>query len=242
MISLINVSLASSEPRTPSWRPLPGPHKTLNGSGGPVAPNEPIQGRPTYPEFPGSVVHRGDLQTVGMTVEQVPDCRLAPASLLHPGRSSKLSSAIVVRQPFCNVAGQHSQISGSRPSKFSFQAALSHFNGNCKSLIFQERISHSKQQHDTGRFDLAIGNPPFSDRVVPADPVPRALGLRLHDYFIARSIARLRPGGIALLFTSTGTMDKASAAAREHIASMADLVGAVRLPRAACARARAPRW
>ena len=81
-----------------------------------------------------------------------------------------------------------------------------------------------------GRFDLAIGNPPFSDRVVRADPVTRALGLRLHDYFIARSIARLRPGGIALFVTSTGTMDKASAAAREHIASMADLVGAVRLP------------
>ena len=81
-----------------------------------------------------------------------------------------------------------------------------------------------------GRFDLAIGNPPFSDRVVRADPVTRALGLRLHDYFIARSIARLRPGGIALFVTSTGTMDKASTTAREHIAGMADLVGAVRLP------------
>ena len=41
----------------------------------------------------------------------------------------------------------------------------------------------------TRRFDLVIGNPPFSDRVVRADPVTRSLGLRLHDYFIARSIA-----------------------------------------------------
>ncbi len=81
-----------------------------------------------------------------------------------------------------------------------------------------------------GRFDLAIGNPPFSDRVVRADPVTRSLRLRLHDYFIARSIARLRPGGIALFVTSTGTMDKAGTTAREHIAAMADLVGAVRLP------------
>ena len=81
-----------------------------------------------------------------------------------------------------------------------------------------------------GRFDLVIGNPPYSDRVVRADPVTRALGLRLHDYFIARSVARLRPGGIALFVTSTGTMDKVSTTAREHIASMADLVGAVRLP------------
>jgi hypothetical protein len=81
-----------------------------------------------------------------------------------------------------------------------------------------------------GGFDLAIGNPPFADRVVRADPVTRALGLRLHDYFIARSIARLRPGGIALFITSTGTMDKLDATAREHIAGMADLVGAARLP------------
>jgi adenine-specific DNA methylase len=79
-------------------------------------------------------------------------------------------------------------------------------------------------------FDLAIGNPPFANRVVRADPVTRALGLRLHDYFIARSIARLRPGGIALFVTSTGTMDKADTVAREYIAGMADLVGAVRLP------------
>jgi N12 class adenine-specific DNA methylase/adenine-specific DNA methylase len=82
----------------------------------------------------------------------------------------------------------------------------------------------------TGGFDLVIGNPPFSDRVVRADPVTRALRLRLHDYFIARSIARLRPGGLALFVTSTGTMDKTGTTAREYIAGMADLVGAVRLP------------
>ena len=81
-----------------------------------------------------------------------------------------------------------------------------------------------------GGFDLVIGNPPFADRIVRADPTTSALGLRLHDYFIARSIARLRPGGIALFVSSTGTMDKASTVAREHIASLADLVGAVRLP------------
>lgn len=81
-----------------------------------------------------------------------------------------------------------------------------------------------------GGFDLAIGNPPFADRVVKADPTVAKLGLRLHDYFIARSLDRLRPGGLAIFVTSTGTMDKASATAREHIAGIADLVGAVRLP------------
>jgi N12 class adenine-specific DNA methylase len=92
------------------------------------------------------------------------------------------------------------------------------------------RCEDYTRSHVAGQFDLVIGNPPFSDRVVRADPLTRALGLRLHDYFIARSIARLRPGGIALFVTSTGTMDKAGTTAREHIAGMTDLVGAVRLP------------
>src|SRR5947209_12942112 len=66
----------------------------------------------------------------------------------------------------------------------------------------------------SGSFDLAIGNPPFADRVVKADPVMAGLGLRLHDYFIARSIQRLRPGGLAIFVTRTGTMDKLSSPAR----------------------------
>jgi N12 class adenine-specific DNA methylase len=94
----------------------------------------------------------------------------------------------------------------------------------------QVRCEDYTRSNLAGRFDLAIGNPPFSGRVVRADPATRPLGLLLHDYFVARSIARLRPGGIALFVTSTGTMDKVSTSAREHIAGMADLVGAVRLP------------
>ena len=79
-------------------------------------------------------------------------------------------------------------------------------------------------------FDLAIGNPPFADRTVKAPDPAGKLGLTLHDYFIARSIERLKPGGLAAFVTSRFTMDKADATARGHIAGMADLVGAVRLP------------
>ena len=79
-------------------------------------------------------------------------------------------------------------------------------------------------------FDLAVGNPPFSDRIVRSDRAYRVLRLRLHDYFIARSIDLLKPGALAAFVTSHGTMDKADAAARRHIANSADLVGAVRLP------------
>ena len=83
------------------------------------------------------------------------------------------------------------------------------------------------------RFELVIGNPPFSDRTVRSDDPAGKLGLSLHDYFISRSIERLKPGGIGAFVTSRWTMDKTSCAAREHIAAMADLVGAVRLPQAA---------
>lgn len=79
-------------------------------------------------------------------------------------------------------------------------------------------------------FDLAIGNPPFSDRMVRSDRTYRPHAFRLHDYFIAKSIDLLKPGGLAAFVTSSGTMDKADARAREHIAGMADLIAAIRLP------------
>ena len=79
-------------------------------------------------------------------------------------------------------------------------------------------------------FDLAVGNPPFSDRTVRSDRAYRSMGLRLHDYFIARSIDLLKPGALAAFVTSSGTMDKADQTAREHIARSADLIAAIRLP------------
>jgi N12 class adenine-specific DNA methylase/adenine-specific DNA methylase len=81
-------------------------------------------------------------------------------------------------------------------------------------------------------FDLVIGNPPFSDRRARLDGAER-LDLSLHDYFIARSIERLKPGGLAAFVTSRWTMDKVDDKARAHIATMADLVGAIRLPEGA---------
>ncbi|MGD9843930.1 MAG: N-6 DNA methylase [Variibacter sp.] len=79
-------------------------------------------------------------------------------------------------------------------------------------------------------FDLAVGNPPFSDRTVRSDPAFRGLGLRLHDFFIAKALRLLKPGGLAAFVTSHGTLDKADASARRHFAETADLVGAIRLP------------
>src|SRR5208283_76846 len=122
-----------------------------------------------------------------------------------------------------------------RARKFSLMRQFRPLYGNRKQLFSLILPPHQLPQHDTrsqlpGGFDLAIGNPPFADRIVRADPTTADMDLRLHDYFIARSIMRLRPGGLALFVTSTGTMDKVSPTAREHIAGLADLIGAVRLP------------
>ncbi|WP_034999197.1 helicase-related protein [Beijerinckia mobilis] len=84
-------------------------------------------------------------------------------------------------------------------------------------------------------YDLAIGNPPFSDRTVHTDDATGKLNLSLHDYFIARSIDRLKPGSLAAFVTSRYTLDKAGTTARATIAQSADLVAAFRLPRGAMA-------
>jgi len=86
-------------------------------------------------------------------------------------------------------------------------------------------------------YDLVIGNPPFSDRTVHSDDPAGRIRPSLHDYFIARSIERLKPGGIAAFVTSRWTLDKANEATRAHIASMADLIAAIRLPEGAMAAA-----
>lgn len=79
-------------------------------------------------------------------------------------------------------------------------------------------------------FDLAIGNPPFSNLTIRDRSELGRLGLSLHDYFIARAIGQLRPGGIALFVTSRYTLDKSDSTARRHVDGIADFLGAVRLP------------
>jgi N12 class adenine-specific DNA methylase len=79
-------------------------------------------------------------------------------------------------------------------------------------------------------YDLAIGNPPFSETIIKADPAYRSLGLVLHDYFFAKSLDAVRPGGALLFVSSAGTMNKLDQSAREYLAERAWLAGAIRLP------------
>ncbi len=78
-------------------------------------------------------------------------------------------------------------------------------------------------------YDLVIGNPPFADVAIKSDPKYKQ-GFLLHDYFFAKSIDAVRPGGLLAFVTSAGTMNKIDTDAREYLADRADLVGAIRLP------------
>lgn len=90
-----------------------------------------------------------------------------------------------------------------------------------------------KQRLPDGFFDGAIGNPPFSATKVMDDPAYRRHRLSLHDYFFAKSIDKIRPGGLMVFVTSRYTMDKLKDQGRKYIADRADLLGAIRLPQTA---------
>ena len=81
-------------------------------------------------------------------------------------------------------------------------------------------------------FDVAIGNVPFGDYKVP-DKAYDKNNFMIHDYFIAKSLDKVRPGGVVAFITSKGTMDKQNPSVRRYLAQRAELLGAVRLPNTA---------
>ncbi|MFQ8670867.1 MAG: DEAD/DEAH box helicase family protein [Eubacterium sp.] len=78
-------------------------------------------------------------------------------------------------------------------------------------------------------FDAVVGNVPFGDFSL-ADKKYDKYHFLIHDYFFAKSLDKLRPGGVMCLVTSKGTMDKESSDVRKYIAQRAELLGAIRLP------------
>ena len=81
----------------------------------------------------------------------------------------------------------------------------------------------------TDFFDLAIGNVPFGQYQVN-DRAYNRLGFSIHDYFFAKTLDQVRPGGVIAFVTSRYTMDKQSPEVRKYIAQRAELLGAIRLP------------
>ena len=81
-------------------------------------------------------------------------------------------------------------------------------------------------------FDLAVGNVPFGQYKVN-DPAYNKLGFNIHNYFLAKALDQVRPGGVVAFVTSRYTMDSQNPSVRKHLAQRADLLGAIRLPNTA---------
>ena len=100
---------------------------------------------------------------------------------------------------------------------------------NAKQLYQKANISitgFEKTNYPDNFFDVVVGNVPFGDYKV-YDPKYNKYNFRIHDYFIAKALDQVRPGGIVAVITTKGTLDKSNPTIRKYIAERAELVGAV---------------
>ncbi|MBQ9522755.1 MAG: N-6 DNA methylase, partial [Paludibacteraceae bacterium] len=98
-----------------------------------------------------------------------------------------------------------------------------------ESTVANLGLAKVKEQLERGIYDGIIGNVPFGDFKV-SDKRYDKYNFLIHDYFFAKSLDKLRPGGVMALVTSKGTMDKENSNVRKYIAQRAELLGAIRLP------------
>jgi hypothetical protein len=132
-----------------------------------------------------------------------------------------------ILEPGCGTGNFMSQ---GRPGNRFIGVELDSISGRIARALHPGHDIRIESFRDTklpeNRIDAVIGNVPFADLKLDY----QGQRLSLHDYFFAKSIDALKPGGVLALVTSHYTLDKQNAAVREYLASKADFVGAIRLP------------
>jgi adenine-specific DNA methylase len=117
-----------------------------------------------------------------------------------------------------------------------FGVELDSLTGRIARQLYQKNSiaiqGYEKTELPDSFFDLAIGNVPFGEYKV-SDKRYDKHNFLIHDYFFARTLDKVRPGGIVAFVTSKGTLDKQNSSVRKYIAQRADLLGAIRLPNTA---------
>ena len=110
---------------------------------------------------------------------------------------------------------------------------LDNLTGRIAAKLYPQANVQIKGFEDTtfpnDKFDIVVGNVPFGGYGV-ADPDYNRYNFKVHDYFLAKSVDKVKPGGIVAIITSKGTMDKLNPSARKYVAERAELLGAIRLP------------
>ena len=110
---------------------------------------------------------------------------------------------------------------------------LDNLTGRIAAKLYPQANVQIKGFEDTtfpnDKFDIVVGNVPFGGYGV-ADSDYNRYNFKVHDYFLAKSVDKVKPGGIVAIITSKGMMDKLNPSARKYVAERAELLGAIRLP------------
>ena len=138
-----------------------------------------------------------------------------------------------VLEPACGIGNFFGLVPESMKNSKLYGVELDSITGRIAKQLYQTANISVQGYEQTSLpdsfFDLAIGNVPFGDYGI-ADKRYDKNHFLIHDYFFAKTLDKVRPGGIIAFITSSGTMDKKNSAVRKYIAQRADLLGAVRLP------------
>ena len=138
-----------------------------------------------------------------------------------------------VLEPSCGVGNFMGLVPESMENIKMYGVELDSVSGRIAQQLYQKNKiavqGFETMQFPDSFFDCVVGNVPFGNYKVPDKRYDRHNFL-IHDYFIAKSLDLVRPGGVVTVVTSSGTMDKKDSSVREYLANRADLVGAIRLP------------
>ena len=159
----------------------------------------------------------------------------------HPEITGAMYSALYqmgfrngnILEPSCGVGNFIGSLPESMSDSKVYGVELDSISGRIAQQLYQNSniavTGFEKVNIPDSFFDVAIGNVPFGDFKVLDKRYDKHHFL-IHDYFFAKALDKVRPGGVVAFITSKGTMDKENPSVRKYLAQRADLIGAIRLP------------
>lgn len=138
-----------------------------------------------------------------------------------------------ILEPSCGIGNFMGLIPDSMSESRIYGVELDSISGRIAQQLYQKNNiavqGYEKTDLPDSFFDAAVGNVPFGQFKVPDKRYDR-YNFSIHDYFFARTLDKVRPGGVIAFITSSFTMDKENPAVRKYISQRADFLGAIRLP------------
>ena len=138
-----------------------------------------------------------------------------------------------ILEPACGIGNFLGMLPESMSGSKLYGVELDDLSGRIARQLYQRSSiavqGYEKTAFPDNFFDVAIGNVPFGQFHVPDKRYGR-LNFPIHEYFVAKMLDQVRPGGVIAVVTSSYTMDKRTASARKYIAQRSELLGAIRLP------------